>query len=1346
MDRNGKQIKSSGDSHSSTDSSTFTVKTERVILQEVKRVNMAGVGNLEPFDLNQPNKWSTYMARFGLFLLANDVQEEGRQKAAFLTLAGAPLYDLLTSLASPKQVSNLNLPDIKTILTNHFSPRPSEIAAYYHFHKRDQYTDESVSNYIAALRTLAVDCNFGTALDRMLRDRFVCGMKDEGLQKSLLAEKDLTVQKVIERALSNEAAAISAMAMRHPSEPVNVVNDNRFRTRTKNAVNRNQQLSCNGCGGSHPRKQCPYRESLCNACGVKGHLQRACRSASNVNSHRASSSNSTNARSGSMRKKSSRRENVNQITPLVNQKKSISVTINGRTCIFEVDSGSPVTIMTESTFNSVWSNRRPNLSKCDVDLSDYQRNHIPVKGIIDVSIYYNRRKIDNLPLIIANSGGSNLVGCNWFDALGMRIEGVFAVNSGLSIKAILKKYDHLFSTDLGRYTGPPVSLQIDSAVPPVRLPPRRIPFAIKGPVEEEIDRLCCQGILEPVDYSDWATPIVPVVKKDGSIRICGDYKSTLNKAIKPHCHQIPAVSTLLASIEGGSIYAKIDLAQAYQQLVVDERSSLLQTVSTHKGAFKVTRLQFGISSAPGIFQSCIENVLQNIPGVLPYFDDIVVMGKSEDELANRLEQIFVRFDKAGLRLRKDKCQFSVPSIEFLGFKLDNLGIRPSHDKIKAIHEAPSPKDKKQLQAFLGLLNFYHAFLPNKATIAEPLHRLLDKSARWSWKEQHETAFNTLKRLIASENVLIHYNENLPLVLTCDASPYGLGAVLSHRLADGSEKPIAFYSRTLSKAERNYAQIDREAVALVSGVKKFHNYLYGRFFTLVTDHRPLLGIFTTSKPVPNVISNTMLRRSIFLSAYNFNLVHRAGLRMGNADFLSRCPMLSEAESTTTEDILMVEISAKPVVSAQLIASQTSKDPELSKVFNWVLRGWPSKINRSDKLYQYFCRRTELSANRGCLVWGNRAVIPSTLRGSILKTLHAPHPGIVKMKAVARSYVWWPNIDAEIELVVKRCSSCQQNRNDQPQTTTHHWESAKRPWSRLHVDFAGPFRGKLFFILIDSYSKWLEVAVVNSTSSAAAIKVLRQIFATHGLPDELVSDNGTAFTSEEFKNFMKNNLIRHIRSAPFHPSTNGQAERMVQSTKNYLKKAEPGINIDLSLARYLFNQHTTPHSTTNRSPAELLFNRELKTYFDKIQPHEIVYGKVTDPVSTKPFISGSPVWVRNHSTGPRWIEGLVENQTGPISYEVRLNDSRVIKRHQDQLRSRVASEDSDCEILSTEDVEASTIQSSEEVDSSTSGHVVETQSPGPSTNLQPVASSSPTPEEPRRSKRDRQAPQFYSASGC
>ncbi|XP_030380504.1 uncharacterized protein K02A2.6-like [Scaptodrosophila lebanonensis] len=410
--------------------------------------------------------------------------------------------------------------------------------------------------------------------------------------------------------------------------------------------------------------------------------------------------------------RSSRGESVNQIVPLVNQKKLISLVMNGCTCSFEVDSGSPVTIMTETTFNNIWAQGQPDLAKCDLDLTDYQRNQIPIKGVIDVSIRYNRRKIDILPLIIANVGGSNLVGCNWFDALGIRIEGVFAVNSGVNIKSVLSEYEHLFAIELRRHNGPPVTLHIDTGVAPVRLSPRRIPFAIKGLVEEEIERLCKQGILEPVEYSDWATPIVPVVKKDGSIRICG-------------------VNTLLASIEGGSIFAKIDLAQVYQQLVVDDNSALLQTVCTHKGAYKVTRLQFGISSAPGISQSFIENLLQNIHGVLPYFDDIVVMGKTEEELAERLIQVFSRFDKAGLRLRRDKCQFGVPSIEFLGFKNDACGIRPT-------------TDKKQLQSFLGLLNFYHAFLPQKATVAEPLHRLLDKHARWKWDGEHQRAFEEVK--------------------------------------------------------------------------------------------------------------------------------------------------------------------------------------------------------------------------------------------------------------------------------------------------------------------------------------------------------------------------------------------------------------------------------------------------------------------------------------------------------------------------------------------------------------------------------------------------------------------------
>ncbi|XP_044317462.1 uncharacterized protein K02A2.6-like [Drosophila rhopaloa] len=308
-------------------------------------------------------------------------------------------------------------------------------------------------------------------------------------------------------------------------------------------------------------------------------------------------------------------------------------------------------------------------------------------------------------------------------------------------------------------------------------------------------------------------------------------------------------------------------------------------------------------------------------------------------------------------------------------------------------------------------------------------------------------------------------------------------------------------------------------------------------------------------------------------------------MGNADFLSRCPVEPPLAEKGPQDILMLEISAKSLVSAQQIASQTAKD-------NWVLRGWSGQQSDKEKqLHQFYIRRNELSAIRGVLVWGNRAVIPPKLRESILQALHAPHPGIVKMKLIARSYVWWPNMDDDIEVVVKKCGVCQQNRNEEPKTETHHWELARGPWSRLHIDHAGPFQGRTYFLVVDSFSKWLEVAVVPLTAAGPAVKFLRQLSATHGLPDEIVSDNG------------------------------------------------------------------------------LLMNRHLKTYFDKLQPQEIRFDKDNSSTNSKHFIPGDSVWVRNYATGPKWITGEIGVRTGPISYTVRLEDNRVIRRHQDQLRSRL-----------------------------------------------------------------------------
>uniref|UniRef100_A0A670JQT7 Gypsy retrotransposon integrase-like protein 1 n=1 Tax=Podarcis muralis TaxID=64176 RepID=A0A670JQT7_PODMU len=288
----------------------------------------------------------------------------------------------------------------------------------------------------------------------------------------------------------------------------------------------------------------------------------------------------------------------------------------------------------------------------------------------------------------------------------------------------------------------------------------------------------------------------------------------------------------------------------------------------------------------------------------------------------------------------------------------------------------------------------------------------------------------------------------------------------------------------------------------------------------------------------------------------------------------------------------------------------------------------------------------------------------------------------MKALARSYVWWPGIDGEIEAWVKHCQACQESRPDPPRAPVQSWESARAPWSCLHVDFAGPFQGKTFFIVVDSYTKWLEVALVPSTSTSAAIRVLRRLFATHGLPDTLVSDNGTAFTSGEFQTFTAQNAIRHIRSAPFHPATNGQAERMVRTTKDTLRRMTQG-DWEYRLATFLLAQHSTPSSTTGRSPAELLMGRRLAIRLDRLHPDraqdEVVVGEGRNP---RTFEAQDPAYAKNFGAGPAWVPATVTRVTGPVSYEVLTDGGQCWRRHCDQIRRRFPGENQEEEDRSKE----------------------------------------------------------------
>ncbi|CAC5387068.1 unnamed protein product [Mytilus coruscus] len=397
------------------------------------------------------------------------------------------------------------------------------------------------------------------------------------------------------------------------------------------------------------------------------------------------------------------------------------------------------------------------------------------------------------------------------------------------------------------------------------------------------------------------------------MRNCGDYKVTINQVSKLDNYPIPKTDDLYATLSGGQAFSKLDLSQEYQQIVLDEESLKYITINTHKGLYQYNRFPFGVSSAPGIFQRTIENLLQGIPRVVVRVDDILVTGSSKSEHLDNLETVLSKLQESGMRLNKDKCVFLAPKVVYLGHRIDQHGIYPVESKVKAITEAPEPKNISQ----------------DLSSKLAPLHELLQKQKEWKWDKPQQEAFELSKTLLKSSKVLVHYDQNKEIILSCDASLYGIGAVLSHRMEDGCDRPVGYISRMLAPAERNYSVLEKEGLAIIFALKKFHQYLFERKFTIYTDHKPLIGLFNENKSIPPMAAVRLQRWALTLSAYEYSIMYKEGKNNANADALSRLPLTCKTEETETEVpgemiLLTKHMDLTPVTSRQ-IKSWTHKVP-------------------------------------------------------------------------------------------------------------------------------------------------------------------------------------------------------------------------------------------------------------------------------------------------------------------------------------------------------------------------------------------------------------------------------------
>ena len=738
------------------------------------------------------------------------------------------------------------------------------------------------------------------------------------------------------------------------------------------------------------------------------------------------------------------------------------------------------------------------------------------------------------------------------------------------------------------------------------------------------------------------------------VRICVDL-SRLNRSVKREYHPLPDIETTLGLLAGAKIFSKLDANSGFWQILLDEQSKKLTTFITPFGRYYFNRLPFGISSAPEVFQKRIQRILAGCEGCVCHMDDILVFGKDQAEHDNRLQKILSTLARSGMTLNRDKCLFSALEITFVGHRITQSGITPDEQKVKAIVNMPNPENKKELLRFLGMINFVGRSIPKRSTVCEPLNALLKNNTEWVWDHPQQQAYDEIKRLVATAPALAIFDINKKIMISTDASSYGIGGVMLQLQEDNEWKPVAYVSRTLNDTEKRYANIEREALAITWVCVKLHNYITGLEFEIQTDHKPLIPIFTTK--VLDDLSPRLQAFRMKLMRFTYTIGYTPGKHLVTADTLSRKPLPGCANDETfydPESFIRLVTAHRPISDRKLaeVWSRQEEDEDIKKVIEFTIDKWPETQNLPMSLKRYHTHKSNLSVVDEILLYNNRLVIPKALQQDILGRIHEGHLGISKCRARAAQTVWWPGMSKEIEAMIQKCTTCikEQVNRKEPMTAR---QFPSQAWQHVAADL---FKFKKWYIVVsDYYSRFLEIEQLDDLTSNAVIDILNKIFSRFGVPTQFYSDGGTQFTSSQFQEFAKEYGFMHNTSSPHFPQSNGFAESSVKIAKRLLLK-------DNDIHKALLAYRSTPLHN-GFSPAELIFNRKIRSTLpmssseltpkiiqskkleEKEQRHkekqQFYFNRRHNARNLQPLEPGDRVWVTNarcfgeivHPQGPR-----------------------------------------------------------------------------------------------------------------
>ncbi|XP_062704675.1 uncharacterized protein K02A2.6-like [Aedes albopictus] len=1157
-------------------------------------------------------------------------------------IPGQQVYQTVKNICYPAKPNTKTYDELCGLLKGRFCATVVTYRERALFYRARQEPDESVLEWHVRLKRLSLNCEFGEHLGHALKDIFVTGLRPGPIFERLCEEDDAVSLEDLLKIASKREATLKNRA---------VLEVNKIVEKKPNYVpksfKKTGSATCYACGkANHDFRSCQYRSYVCKICKEKGHIAVVCPRKTKENLGR--------------KDKTVNHLEINNMA--YSDPYCVSISVNGRNTKFEVDTGSPITVISEEFYESQFGEFP--LHPFQGKLVFYTGGEATPRGAFDAVLKY--QGVQAVGQVVVVEGGRNpLIGRDFIGELLKikfnKIDAEQTENLEERLKPVLNRYEDLFDDSLGCYKYSKVSLQLKPDAVPKFVKPRKIPISFQPKVEEELEKLEKTGIISKAENADWGTPLVPVLKKDNSIRLCADYRVTVNPFLEDKRYPMPVAEDIFAKLNGGKFFSKLDLKSAYNQLLLDEESKKMLAWSTHKGIYY------------RFWRSCCKIC----PGCVNFLDDVLVTGATIEEHLNNLSRVLEKLWDAGFRLNKGKCEFFKQRLQFLGHIVDGDGLHKDPEKVRAIMDVARPANVKLLREFLGMVTYYSKFIPNVSATLSPLYRLLKKDVNYEWTSDCEAAFQDIKLKICSDNVLIPYNPDWPVVLVTDASGKGIGAALFQVCPDGNQRPVTFISRVLKNHEKEYSPLDMEALAVYYAVRRLSGYLLGRNFTIWTDHQPLVSLFGR-KGIPDMVFGKLQRWAVFLANYDYEIKYIKGVSNKVADFLSRSPVLCCEDDDINDEEAMylqfIEYETRSLVERKQLIVETRRDPALSRVVNYVKTGWPTNV-QDPELKKFFVRRTELIVEEE-VMWGYRIVAPAKLRTFLLQELHSTHMGIVKMKSLARNYFWWPNIDKDIEDLGKRCEQCIQFRPESGNVPISPWKLCSRPFERVHIDHLF-LKNKNFLIITDSYSKWVEVYLVSSLTTKETIEKLEDCFGRFGNCDVLVSDNGRSFTAAEFQEFCKEKGIRHLTSAPYSPCSNGAAENAVKTFKYALKKMltdsnSRGKSLSSMMNHYLQMYRATPHCTTNETPFKLMFGREMRTRFDTLRKdnvvkHAVKTWKHNENKKDTCFAVGESVYARDYRDPDRqrWIKATISRRKSQNIYECAAAELGTITRRTHQL---------------------------------------------------------------------------------